>query len=173
MKLATGINVAGLMFQLALNKTLWNRTHIDAAWKEHHPEIEVYEILIRYPEGDESDDIQAVWKPSAALLPAARDIALLAMANVKGEQLGRVVLTRLAPGKVIYPHADTVGAYSAFYRRFHVPIQSGPEVVFACGDERIAMDPGCLYWFDHSEVHTIENRGTEDRINLIVDVRIS
>lgn len=174
LKLATGIVVNPLLLQVLRHRELWDQEHIASHWKVQHPEIEVSEILIRYPgAGDEVDDLLCEWQSSAATLPAARDLALSVMTHVRGEQLGRVVLTRLAPGKVIYPHADTVGKYSRFYTRFHVPIKSQEGVIFICGEERHTMLSGDLYWFDHSLTHSIENRSTEDRINLIIDVRLS
>lgn len=171
-KLATGVVVNPLLLQLLRHGELWDQEHIASHWKKRHPEIEVSEILVRYPIGDETDAIQCEWKAASASIPAARDLALSIMTHVRGEQLGRVVLTRLAPGKVIYPHADTVGAYSAFYTRFHVPLKSDESVIFTCGEEKTSMFTGELYWFDHSQVHAIENRGNDDRINLIIDVRL-
>lgn len=172
-RLATGIVVNSLLLQLLRHTELWDRDHISLHWKKVHPEIDVSEILVRYPVGDEIDAIQCEWKPASACLPAARDLALSVMTHARGEQLGRVVLTRLGPGKVIYPHADTVGEYSKFYTRLHVPIKSDESVIFTCGEETTSMYPGELYWFDHSRVHSIANRGADDRINLIIDVRLS
>jgi hypothetical protein len=172
-KLAAGIVINPLLLQVLRHDELWDKEHIESRWKEGYPEIDVSEILVRYPIGDESEDIQCEWRASSALLPAARELSLSVMTHVRGEQLGRVVLTRLGPGKVIYPHADTVGAYTNFYTRFHVPLKSDERVVFRCGDERTSMCAGELYWFDKSLVHTIENRGLDDRINLIIDVRLS
>ena len=173
-KLADGILVNPLLLQIKRHADLWDAEHIARHWKEHHPEIDVSEILIRYPEGDEANDINCIWwKQSSALIPLAKEVALNVMAHVRGEQLGRVVLTRLPPGKVIYPHADTLGSYNKFYTRFHVPLQSDEFVVFTCGEEHVAMRTGELWWFDYSVPHSVENRGSDDRINLIIDVRLS
>lgn len=172
-KLATGIAVNDLLLQVLRHSSLWDAEHIAAHWKKHHPDIEVSEILVRYPAGDEIDEIQCEWQPCSSLLSSARDLALKVMSVVRGEQLGRVVLTRLAPGKVIFPHADIVGNYSKFYTRFHVPIKSSEGVIFICASERISMLSGELYWFDHASTHSVENRSQDDRINLIIDVRLS
>lgn len=161
-----------LLLQVLRHGELWDSTHISSHWKKHYPDIDVSEILVRYPVGDEADAIQCEWKPASASLPAARDLALSVMTHARGEQLGRVVLTRLGPGKVVYPHADTIGDYSKFYTRLHVPLKSDDSVIFTCGEEKISMLTGELYWFDHSRVHSIENRGADDRINLIIDVRL-
>lgn len=173
-RLATGVAVQPLLIQILRYGELWDKAHIAEKWKPHHPEIDVSEILLRYPSsGDEVDDIQCDWQGPAAKLPAGRDLALTVMAHVRGEQLGRVILTKLPPGKVIYPHADTIGKYSHWYTRFHVPIQSQEGVMFRCGEEQTTMLTGELHWFDHSKLHSIENRSQSDRINLIVDVRLS
>jgi len=173
-RLTTGANVNPLLIQLLRHPQLWDKEHIAGKWKPHHPEIEVSEVLVRYPSmDDEVDEIQCAWTAASASLPAARDLAMSVMSHVRGEQLGRVVITKLPPGKVIYPHADTVGKYSQWYTRFHVPIQSEEGVIFACGEEKTTMFSGELYWFDHSKLHSIENRSKSDRINMIVDVRLS
>ena len=94
------------------------------------------------------------------------------MARVDGERLGRVMINKIAPGSVIYPHADTP-AHTAYYSRFHLVLQSQPGVVFRAGDESTYMGTGELWWFDNSQVHEVLNNSADDRIHMIVDVRTS
>jgi aspartyl/asparaginyl beta-hydroxylase (cupin superfamily) len=82
-----------------------------------------------------------------------------------------VIITRLDPGKQIYPHRDVLGKYANFYTRYHVPLQSDPGVIFACGDETVQMQAGEAWWFNGHIDHAVINNSSRDRLNLIVDVR--
>jgi tetratricopeptide (TPR) repeat protein len=53
--------------------------------------------------------------------------------------------------------------------RIHLPIVTNEDVVFHVGGEEINMHAGELWEINNGTVHGVENRGTEDRIHLIVD----
>ena len=173
MTVATGIVFTPVLLQVFRCEDLWDKKHIRDAWEKHVPDIDVSEMLVRYTRGaDETNELICEWKPPALRLQAAKDLALTVMASLRGEQLGRVIITRLAPGKVIPSHADIIGDYSKFFTRFHIPLQSDEGVVFQCGDEEQHMAVGNLYWFNHALPHSITNYSGSDRINLIIDVRM-
>jgi len=100
-----------------------------------------------------------------------RDVVLNLMRRVNGVQLGRVVITRLAPGKSIAAHEDH-GAPAWFYQRYQVMLQCRPGCVFKCGEEVIAASTGEVFWFDNTKTHSVTNNSDTDRIALIVDVRL-
>lgn len=85
--------------------------------------------------------------------------------------LGRAMITRLAPGKQIYAHADVLGRYANTYKRFHVPLQSSPGCIFCAGDEQVQMRPGEVWDFNAHAVHQVVNNSDSDRIHLIIDIR--
>lgn len=172
--MATGIVVQPCLLEVMRHTELWDTEHIRKHWIEHAPDIDVAEILVRYTRGnDEVDELICEWKPAASLLSSVKELTRTVMASLRGEQLGRVILTRLPAGKVIPQHADIVGQYSKFFTRFHVPLQSDDAVIFECGDEQIHMAPGNLYWFNHGLPHRITNFSDSDRINLIIDMRLT
>jgi hypothetical protein len=94
------------------------------------------------------------------------------MAYVHGERLGRVMINKIAPGGVIYPHADTP-EHAEYYSRFHIVLQSQPGVVFRAGDEQVYMATGEVWWFDNKQEHEVINNSADDRIHMIVDIRTS
>jgi quercetin dioxygenase-like cupin family protein len=57
--------------------------------------------------------------------------------------------------------------------RLHIPVTTNPEVEFYLNDERIEMKTGELWYLDFSQKHRVENRGTADRIHLVVDCKVN
>ncbi|MGH7945249.1 MAG: tetratricopeptide repeat protein, partial [Opitutaceae bacterium] len=80
----------------------------------------------------------------------------------------RLILAKLAAGGKIPRHTDA--GYSLLNcHRIHLPIVTNEDVVFHVGGEEINMQVGELWEINNATVHGVENRGTEDRIHLIVD----
>lgn len=172
LQIAQGIQVMPVLMQLYGQPQLWSEDRIRQEYAPDSPHKDAEDVLLRFsPHEGIGDAIQCDWTPSARLLPAAVDLSLLVMALVRGEQLGRVMITRLSPGKSIAPHADVLGKYADFYTRYHIPLVSDPGVVFSVGDESINMEPGGIWWFNGHEYHNVVNNSARDRLNLIVDVR--
>jgi len=118
------------------------------------------------------DQHENVDQPVFKLLPEARAIVFALMNAVQGERLGRVMINKIAPGGVIFPHADTP-AHAEYYSRFHVVLQSSPGVVFRCGDEQVYMATGEVWWFNNKLEHEVINNSGADRIHMICDIRTS
>jgi hypothetical protein len=115
-------------------------------------------------------EFEVINYPAWDRLPQARAMIFDLMRRVDGERLGRVMITRLAPGKSILPHADT-DAHAAYYERYHIILQNGPGSVFRCGSEGVCMQPGEVWWFDNSVVHEVVNASSDDRLTMIIDIR--
>lgn len=105
-------------------------------------------------------------------LPEARSLVFNLMAAVEGERLGRVMINKLIPGGVIYPHADTP-VHAEYWDRFHICLQSNPGSTFRCGQETIAMHPGDIWWFNNLLEHEAINNSADDRIHMVIDIRTS
>lgn len=132
----------------------------------HETEAELQDHLSRYDQHENID------YPAYKLLTEARPIIMNLMAYVGGERLGRVMINKIAPGGVIYPHTDTP-SHTDYYSRFHVVLQSQPGVVFRAGDEQVYMGTGEVWWFDNAKEHEVFNNSADDRIHMIVDIRTS
>jgi hypothetical protein len=132
----------------------------------HETEAELQKHLSTYDQHENVD------YPAYKLLPEARPLVMNLMAYVGGERLGRVMINKIAPGGVIYPHSDTP-AHAEYYSRFHIVLQSQPGVVFRAGDEQVYMGTGEVWWFDNSQEHEVINNSADDRIHMIVDIRTS
>ena len=130
----------------------------------HETEKELQDHLSKYDQHENLD------QPAYKVLTEARPMVMNLMAYVGGERLGRVMINKLAPGGMIYPHRDTP-VHANYWDRFHICLQSSPGVDFRCDDEHIYMAPGEIWWFQNANEHEVNNLSNEDRIHLIVDIR--
>lgn len=168
-KLSGGIAVGPLMATLMRHPELWNENRLRTSIP-HGPHNEVDDIILRFGAPSIDDIGPSEDKPPMGLLKA-KEMALGVMQLVGGSELGRVVITRLEPGKKIYAHCDE-GKYSERFDRYHICLQSLPGNVFRCGEEVISPVTGDLWWFDNTILHEITNNSADSRITCIVDVRI-
>ena len=80
----------------------------------------------------------------------------------------RVMIARTAAGGVIHPHKDQNPA-AAWPHKIHVPLKTSEDVVFTIGGTPYHFPEGEAVEVNNLEVHSVENRGTEDRIHLIFE----
>jgi len=80
-----------------------------------------------------------------------------------------VRLLRLEAGAEIKPHTDLELGYEDGEFRLHIPIVTNPEVYFVLDDERLEMFPGECWYTNVNFTHSVANRGTEDRVHLVID----
>lgn len=167
-----------LMMEIQRQPKLWQ---VDTYLRDYPqgPFGDTETIFIRFPPASVSelergakDQHESVWMYGAVQLPAARKIIFDLLARVQGERLGRVMINKLRPGGRIYPHADTP-AHAEYWDRYHVVLQSGAGCMFRCGDEKVNMPVGQVWWFAHALEHEVVNNAKEDRIHLIIDIRQS
>jgi len=177
LKIADGINVMPLLLELQRQPELWNQHRLrkDA---EGTPHNEMDDIWLRYNDfatvaadpAKVNDEHTSVWYPGYYALPALRPIIFGLMAEVQGEQLGGVLITRIPPGCKIAEHVDA-GWHVEFYEKFYLSLMSRPGANFYSEGETICPRPGDIYWFDNRRPHRVENHSEEDRITLIMCIR--
>ncbi len=78
-------------------------------------------------------------------------------------------LMRLAPGSRIRPHSDHDLAAEWGAARIHVPIATNDDVEFLLNGESVTMPLGSAWYLRLSDPHSVANRGTTDRIHLVID----
>lgn len=185
-KIREGLDTNPVLNAIMRQPNLWNQFDIRTRmWNEHDPDdlkvaprtphAEASDILVRF--NDLNQDVSAIAAdkdcinfPAFYRLPQLRPLVFGLMSMVEGEQLGRVLITKLRPGAVIAPHVD-MGAPATFYQRYHIVLHSAPGCLFRAGDETVYMRPGELWWFDNTVEHEVINNSAEERIHLILDVR--
>lgn len=173
-RIAQGVDVIPLLHAATRQPALWNASTL----RTRHPGTahrEVDDIWLRFNDiGDPAcvaDDHESIDYPAFSLLPQARPLIFDLMRRVEGERLGRVLITRLPPGGRIYPHEDG-GAHAAYYDRYQVALQGLPGSVFRAGGEQVFMASGEVWWFDNSQTHEVINNSADDRVHMIVDIRV-
>lgn len=174
LKIVQGVDVMPLLLALQHQPSLWDGENIRKTYAEDSPHREVSDILLRFSDPSSKkigDELVCENTEAMRALPQARELVFSLMARVQGVMLGRVMITRLAPGGRIYPHADIKGRYANTYKRFHIVLQSEPGCIFKAGDEQVYMRPGDVWDFNAHAVHEVVNGSANDRIHLIVDIK--
>lgn len=187
-QIAANVDVLPLLHAVQRQPEMWNANRVRTAHPQSAHRV-VDDIVLRYTPYNEGEDfldkvcssIACVNTPAFAQLPQAQPIVLGLMAKVSGEHLGRVFISRMAPGVSIPWHNDRIPpAEDAFpdrvppavyYERYQVALQAQPGVVFQAGDEKVFMAPGDVWWFDNCAEHTVLNNSADDRISLVIDIR--
>jgi hypothetical protein len=82
-------------------------------------------------------------------------------------------LLRLGPGAIIEPHDDYRLSFADGEVRLHVPITTDPGVEFLHDGTPVDMAPGECWYMDFTKTHAVTNRGTEPRVNLVVDCTVN
>lgn len=80
-----------------------------------------------------------------------------------------VRLMRLKAGAEIKPHNDHGLSIEFGEARLHVPIHTSDAVDFIVESRKIPMKAGELWYFNANQTHEVYNRGSLDRINLVID----
>jgi Aspartyl/Asparaginyl beta-hydroxylase len=168
-KLFGDVNVLALQWALRCNEQLWN-ANAERTSASDSPHREVDDIWVRYmtPPFAEGPH-ESVWYPAAACLPV-REVVFPLFASLRGERLGGVLITRIAPGKQVYSHIDE-GWHARYYEKFAVQIQSAPGQLFQVEDEALEAKPGDVYRFDNSFEHWVINPTPYERITMICCIK--
>ncbi|WP_251372440.1 aspartyl/asparaginyl beta-hydroxylase domain-containing protein [Rheinheimera oceanensis] len=95
--------------------------------------------------------------------------ALLRFTTNLPYSLKSVRLMRLHPGAEIKPHRDHGLSLEHGEARLHLPLQTNEQLNFFVNDERVPMQAGELWYINADQVHRVENKGSEPRINLVLD----
>lgn len=179
-KLGSSVEVLDLLHAIQRQPELWNANTV----RTNHPNTahaQVDDILLRFNDLEKAeksadkmnyilDQHESINFPALLKLPLARPIIYNLLRFVEGERLGRVIITRLGPGKRILPHVDG-GEHASYYDRYHVTLQNQPGSIFRAGEETVYMAQGDVWWFDNSQEHEVINNSTDDRITMIIDIR--
>lgn len=177
LKIASNVPVMPLLHAVQRQPELWNQYNLRTHYP-NSPHLAADDIWLRFNDQKlwETDpeqvmkDPECVNYPAWYSLPQAHNIVFDLLRTVEGTRLGRVLITRLAPGAKIDPHADG-GDYAAYYDRYHIILQNQPGANFRAGQDIICPHAGEAYWFNRLSEHEVTNHSNDDRITLIVDIR--
>jgi hypothetical protein len=83
--------------------------------------------------------------------------------------LRNVRLMRLTAGSVIKEHHDVALSFEDGMVRLHIPVVTNDGVDFRLNGARVVLEAGSCWYLRLSDPHSVANRGTEDRVHLVVD----
>lgn len=165
---------------LARQPELWNENTFRTTFP-NTPHVDVDDIWLRFSDPSNCDttshvigDDKPIWYPAAQAIPQVKPIILDLMRFVDAYELGRVLITRIPPGGRILAHTDDAGDYvmTKDRVRYHVVIQGLPGSLYRTGDETVNMLTGEVWFFNPLLEHEVLNNSVDDRIHLLVDVRV-
>ena len=172
------VNVEPLVQELEKREDLWNEFPDRMIGFNLMGEADFDDIWIHMPTSAttmDRDEIMANlskvshatrWHRGYFELPVKKMLSELFF-HVDAEAFGRVFISRLQPGKHIFPHVDQdLQAFS----RFHVAIQSAPGQVFKCDQEEFTPEAGQVFWFNNNKMHSVENNSEFARLTMVVDL---
>ena len=84
--------------------------------------------------------------------------------------ISRTRLMLLAPGAEVLKHFDA--GYHWYRRvRIHIPVLTHSKVIFGCADQKIHMQEGEAWCFDHRKWHWVKNNSSFPRVHLVIDTK--
>lgn len=172
--IATGIDTAGVLAELAAHPGLWNQ-HGQRIKTADSPHRETDDIWVRFRAPDEltqpehfNEPHLSVFYPAWDALPSLRPILSDLIALIRPVHLGGILITRIPAGCQVYEHHDR-GGWHAEYHNFKVflPLASNDLCVNTFEDETVVMRAGEAHRINNQVPHRVVNAGDTDRITLI------
>lgn len=172
-RIATGIDVAPLLSELAVAPEAWLAD--TSRQRKVRCQRDTQNIFLRVakkplpPGARNANDVhESRAARSAGRFPRALAFCEGIAALQEGE-LGRATLVALQPRGWVRPHVDA-GAYYRIRDRFHLVLRSREGSPLTAGGETVVMREGELWVFDNKAEHDARNPTAEPRIHLIFDV---
>ncbi|HET8691139.1 MAG TPA: aspartyl/asparaginyl beta-hydroxylase domain-containing protein [Steroidobacteraceae bacterium] len=150
----------------------------EAAWNENvrrQTDYEVHEqtrsIVLLFANVEDWPAIEVTKEPgwarlAEAAVPVMHDI--IRRFYPPGGTIIRAMAAKLLAGGRIVPHRDSHPSF-AIGHRIHVPIVTNPRVRFMIDGRPYQLEVGEAYEINNQKVHSVMNKGAEDRINFIFD----
>jgi len=181
LKICEGINVEPIFFALQQNPQLWDQRtrRKDTAGSPHSG---MSDIWVRY-----NDDTEAqatgdyskfnemhypIWYPSINYLSMIKPLSIGLMSKMGATHLGGVLITRIGPGHGIDPHIDSNWHANFYNCKLYIPLQTNKKCYNRCEDEIIVMNTGDCWYFNNNVEHEVRNNGIDERVTLIICMRI-
>jgi len=150
----------------------------EVAWKEdryRQEEFEVHHatesIVALFVDLDKWPEVVVKKEPgwpriAEAALPVMNDI--ISNHYPPGGTVIRAMAAKLLSGGIINPHTDRHPSFHIGHR-IHVPITTNPRVRFMIDGRPYQFKVGEAYEINNQMMHSVMNKGAEDRITFIFD----
>jgi len=150
----------------------------EIAWKEDQYRQEAFDvhratesIVMIFVDLDRWPEIIVKKEPgwdrlADAALPLMNDI--ISRYYPPGGTVIRAMAAKLLAGQKITPHVDKHPSFH-FGHRIHIPITTNPRVRFMIDGRPFQFRVGEAYEINNQKMHSVMNKGAEDRITFIFD----
>jgi hypothetical protein len=150
----------------------------ESAWQEDQYRQEQFEahrqtesIVVLFVDLDRWPDLVVSKEPgwsrlAEVALPLMNDI--ISRSYPPGGTVIRAMAAKLLAGGKIIPHVDRHPSFHAGHR-IHVPITTNSRVRFMIDGRPYQFQPGEAYEINNQKMHSVMNKGDEDRITFIFD----
>ena len=150
----------------------------EPAWKEDKYRQEAFEvhhatesIVMLFVDLERWPDIVVRREPgwprlSEVALPLMNDI--IARHYEPGGVVIRAMAAKLLAGRNITPHVDQHPSFHVGHR-IHIPITTNPRVRFMIDGQPYQFTVGEAYEINNQKMHSVMNKGGDDRITFIFD----
>jgi hypothetical protein len=150
----------------------------EAAWREQELRQNEYEvhrstqsIVLVFTDGSGWPSLEVSRQPgwdrlAHVAVPVMHD--LLRRFYPPGGTIIRAMAARLMAGAIIKPHRDSHPSFH-YSHRIHVPLTTNRRVRFMIDGRPFHLEVGKAYEINNQKVHSVLNRGAEDRITFIFD----
>lgn len=176
MDIGTRIRELGAVECGALARTILAQE--EAAWREHEHRQRVHEVhrateslVMVFTDEDAWPELTVKKEPgwrrlADAALPLMHE--LIARCYPPGGAIVRAMAAKLRAGGRIDPHVDRHPSFHIGHR-IHVPITTNPRVRFIIDGRPHRLQVGQAYEINNQKLHSVANKGGEDRITFIFD----
>ncbi len=150
----------------------------DKVWLEQEHRQNSYEvhkqtrsIVLVFTDGSGWPSIEVSKQPgwdrlAEVAIPVMHDI--IGRFYAPGGTIIRAMAAKLVSGGIIRPHRDSHPSFHNGHR-IHVPITTNPRVRFMIDGKPFQLKVGQAYEINNQKIHSVMNKGTEDRITFIFD----
>lgn len=150
----------------------------EAAWREEEVRQESYEvhrqtrsIVLVFTDGNGWPEIEVRKQPgwdrlAAVAVPLMHDI--IRRCYPAGGTIIRAMAAKLLAGGKIRPHRDSHPSFHHGHR-IHVPITTNKRVRFTIDGRPYRFNVGQAYELNNQLMHSVANKGEDDRITFIFD----
>ena len=176
MNINTTLRELGLVKSTALRELVLAQDEL--AWKEDQNRQEMFEqhrqtesIVVLFVDLEKWPQVLVSKEPgwdrlADVALPLMNDI--ISKSYPPGGTVIRAMAAKLLAGGKITPHVDKHPSFHIGHR-IHVPLSTNPRVRFMIDGKPYQLQPGNAYEINNQKMHSVMNKGKEDRITFIFD----
>ena len=169
-----------LLEELACNAFLWDRYTMRTRDFLNSPHRDAHDIWLRYrdyseynPEsprdfGNTPEANYQNWYATSNLLPKIKQTIENIMAFERITEFGACLITKIPPGKVVFPHSDNDWHATYYKDKYLLLLEADDDQAFCYNGESYSGKPGDLYHFNNNVEHWVDNDSDLDRISLII-----